>query len=556
MLNSLKTTFKEVTKEVFKEAGKKVRRELDNWTTFKPSMSEDVSDCLEDHRGQPMKKLADLRLVVRQCMALSSDFDELGAGVDSYVVVQVEGATRSTAVMYREADPVFNTAMNFSVRNLTGDVILQVYSSSEGVQGFGNRCIGQAFIPISSLLPRLEPESVGSVQVGSVPVGAEGGPVPTRMRTTVELELYPLPKDATKFQQVPLEMRGDVKGLARPARSLGRIEVECELALLEPLLDVYLSASSPGVLSKRAALRLSSGKDADEDDIDFNVLRWNALRIRDALCVAPRWWCLVSHLRSWRQPWLSAAALLLVSGIALTAQLWQTPLLLAGSALALGKFSGAARRRERGEGASPWQEELTTRRDKTLVARALSGKALVLRVQRETGRVAATLERVRNALNWSDSNVSMVLAAALTAACALLSVLCLFLEILWPILPVRQLLMLAAVALFLPPPVRHTIEEYNLKVFGRLVADVRLGVGLSISTGPDQTERPDDTDYVTIGPRDAASPEQNERDLGAVGHTILALSRLWASVPDELEMTHRTIARQQVRGMVQEAVRS
>jgi len=507
MLNSLKTTFQEVTKEVFKEAGKKVRRELDNWTTFRPSMSEDVSDCLEDHRGQPMKKLADLRLVVRQCKGLASGTEDFA--LDSYVVVQVEGATRSTAVMYRETDPVFNSTMNFNVRNLSGDVIIQVYNNTETMQGFGSRFIGQALIPVASLLPRLESSRVtDSVRVGNVGVGVEGEPVPTSVRTTLELELYPLPKDAIKFQQVPLEMRGDVKGLVRPPERLGTVEVEVTLALLQPLLETYLSASPPGPLSKRAALRISSGKDADEEDIDFNLLRWNALRIRDALCTPPSWWVLVKHIRAWHQPWLSAGAIGLLSSIALSAQLWQAPMLLSGAALLLGRYSGAARRVKRRATVSPWHEEIQSKRDKTLVAKALKGKALILKAQKDTGRIATGLERVRNGLNWADPNVSMVLAAAIAFGGAGLSVLCLVIQLLWPILPVRLLLVAAVVAIFQPPALRDKMEEMKLKVFGGLISDVRLGYDLSASRDLPPGTVDEDMEYVTIGGAEAATTEQ------------------------------------------------
>ena len=79
---------------------------------------------------------------------------------------------------------------------------------------------------------------------------------------------------------MPLELRREVKGLVQPEATLGSVEVEVTLRLRQPLLETYLGASMPGQLSKRAALRISSGKEADEEDIDFVQLRWTYLRIR------------------------------------------------------------------------------------------------------------------------------------------------------------------------------------------------------------------------------------------------------------------------------------
>eukprot|EP00961_Rhodomonas_salina_P185789 2508403-Rhodomonas_salina.2 len=65
----------------------------------------------------------------------------------------------------------------------------QVYNNTETMQGFGSRFIGQALIPVASLLPRLESSRVtDSVRVGNVGVGVEGEPVPTRSALPLDRE--------------------------------------------------------------------------------------------------------------------------------------------------------------------------------------------------------------------------------------------------------------------------------------------------------------------------------------------------------------------------------
>ena len=62
------------------------------------------------------------------------------------------------------------------------------------INGFRNRLLGQALVPIAFLLPTLNQ--------ASELIESEDGVVLRPFRTTLELELFPVPKDATKFQQV------------------------------------------------------------------------------------------------------------------------------------------------------------------------------------------------------------------------------------------------------------------------------------------------------------------------------------------------------------------
>jgi hypothetical protein len=266
--------------------------------------------------------------------------------------------------------------MTFKVTDLTSDVIIQVFSmKSIGGLDVDSKLIGQAIIPISRLLPNIVS---WELVVSSFFAGTDA--TPTHVLKQEELELFPLPKELTRFQSIPDELSKDLKGMTRPRSSLGVLSVQLELTLTAPLLSLY-STSVPAPPSSRLTAGQASNK-ADPEVLDLNVIKWNCHRIRSVLTRPPAWARGVASIRSWERPAPSLCALLCTLIAILTLPLWLVPAAAAAAAIALSVCGARARAQADGE-VRTWHREAPRdpREPTTLVGKALLGKALVLRIQ-------------------------------------------------------------------------------------------------------------------------------------------------------------------------------
>ena len=66
---------------------------------------------------------------------------------DSYCVVKVEGARRSTPVVRKELNPTWSTKMKFNITDISADLVIQVFSVG-GSFDTNNKLIGQAIVPL------------------------------------------------------------------------------------------------------------------------------------------------------------------------------------------------------------------------------------------------------------------------------------------------------------------------------------------------------------------------------------------------------------------------
>ena len=279
MFKGLATVAKGLLKETVKEAGRQVRQSVERQRDLQPERSEEVPVC-DAHSGRPRKKIADLSVTVKQCRGLpGSSWENSGTvgTTDSYCVVKMEGARRSTAVVRKELNPTWNTKMKFNITDISADLVIQVFSVG-GSFDTNNKLIGQAIVPLHRLLP-----SIGN----DTSIGEQ----------SQWLELFPLPKDMPRFQTIPHKLKSDLVGMRRPRSTLGRIQVDFHLQLLQPLTDTYWTALPPLPATFGGISRAVPRGDNTDLLPDFKAIKWNVDRIESVLQRPPSWFVLVRAIR-------------------------------------------------------------------------------------------------------------------------------------------------------------------------------------------------------------------------------------------------------------------
>ena len=143
-VKGLATVAKGLIKETVKEAGRQVRQSVERQRDLLPERSEEVPVC-DATSGRPRKKIADLAFTIKQCRGLPcSTWENAGTvgTTDSYCVVKVEGARRSTTVVRQDLNPTWNTKMKFNITDISADLVIQVFSVG-GSFDTKNKLIGQ-----------------------------------------------------------------------------------------------------------------------------------------------------------------------------------------------------------------------------------------------------------------------------------------------------------------------------------------------------------------------------------------------------------------------------
>mmetsp|Transcript_2903 Transcript_2903/g.6933 ORF Transcript_2903/g.6933 Transcript_2903/m.6933 type:complete len:710 (-) Transcript_2903:193-2322(-) len=545
MLQQLKATFKEAIKEGVKEAGRQVRATVERQRDLQPSRSEDIPTC-DESNGRLREKFAELELTIIEGRDLpASSWENAGTVglLDSYCVVKVEGARRSTAVSKREVNPMWDVRLKFGITDLSTDIVIQVYSISSAGAFDNTKLIGQCIVPLAHVLPGLMPEQV---QVAPW----HGVPAVTRAETAdgtdqeVWLELFPLPKTSSKFEVIPKELSSDIDGMLRPRFSLGKIKVRMRLQLLRSLKDIYLHAALPiNPISIGRKQKVS-----DEDGLpNLKQLKWNCLRIKTALTRPPSWWRLIELVRSWENPLLSVVWVTLLVGISLKAEIWQVPLISSSLICCLSIFSRTARKLERDTSVPTWHEPGRARRN--VVEKAREAKATLLRLQRETGRAASNIEKLRNAFNWSDENASWFICCTVSICGASLSFLLYSLSLFFQIIPPRLVLAFGMILLNLPPSLREVFAIRTLQrnqMLRSFIMDVRAACGFCCSS-KDTVQEDNEDDALSYVDIFAERQAEESTAFGPLGEAFQSLRKLWKHVPNELDMVHRTICSRQVK---------
>ena len=362
MFKGLATVAKGLIKETVKEAGRQVRQSVERQRDLQPERSEEVPVC-DAHSGRPRRKIADLAVTVKQCRGLpASSWESAGTvgSTDSYCVVKVEGARRSTAVVRKELNPAWNAKMRFNITDISADLVIQVFSVGGSV-GAQTKLIGQAIVPLHRLLPKIGNDtSIGE--------------------QTQWIELFPLPKDMPRFQTIPHKLKSDLVGMRRPRSALGRIQVTFHLQLLQPLTDTYWTALPP-LPATFGGISRAIPRPAGSDDLlpDFKLIKWNVDRIESVLNRPPSWWVLVKAVRAWHSPVLSIVVIIFMLGVVLTARLWQLPMLFASVVCALSFLSRKLRPTLRDREVVTFYEE--DPEAPTVIEKALEAKKQLLDVQ-------------------------------------------------------------------------------------------------------------------------------------------------------------------------------
>jgi hypothetical protein len=147
MFKGLAQAAKGLIKEGVKEAGRQVRQSVERQRDLQPERSEEVPVC-DASSGRPRIKIADLAFTIKQCRGLPcSTWENAGTvgTTDSYCVVKVEGARRSTSVVRQDLNPAWNTKMKFNITDISADLVIQVFSVG-GSFDTKNKLIGQVCI--------------------------------------------------------------------------------------------------------------------------------------------------------------------------------------------------------------------------------------------------------------------------------------------------------------------------------------------------------------------------------------------------------------------------
>mmetsp|Transcript_43740 Transcript_43740/g.138244 ORF Transcript_43740/g.138244 Transcript_43740/m.138244 type:complete len:711 (+) Transcript_43740:356-2488(+) len=544
MLQQLKATFKEALKEGVKEAGRQVRATVERQRDLQPSRSEDIPTC-DESNGKLREKFAELELTIIEGRDLpASTWENAGTLglLDSYCVVKVEGARRSTAVSKRQVNPEWNVRMKFSITDLSTDIVIQVYSISSSGAFENTKLIGQCILPLAHILPSLMPEHVQVASVHGVPTVRRAEQADCTDQEAW-MELFPLSKTSSKFEVIPKELSNDVDGMLRPRYPLGKIKVRTKLQLLRSMRDIYLNAAIP-----INPISIGRKQKASDDDglPNLKQLKWNCLRIKTAVARPPSWWKLIVLMRSWERPLLSILWILLLVGVALKAELWQVPLISSSLVCCLSIFSRTARRLEREKSVPTWHEPGHARRN--VVEKAREAKATLLRLQRETGRAASNIEKLRNAFNWSDENASWFICCTVSICGASMSLLLYSLSLFFQVVPPRLILAFGMILMNLPPPLREMFALRTLQrnqMLRSFIMDVRAACGFCCpSKDLLQEENEDDAlSYVDIF---AERQAEEATAFGPLGEAFHSLRKLWKHVPNEMDMVHRTICKRQV----------
>ncbi len=349
-----------------------------------------------DDRGADDKKrerIAHLKITLNGAKGIpAAHFENSGTvgTTDTYCVVSVERMKRSTSVIRKSLNPTWNQEMPFPVTDLNADIVIQLYSmKSIGGLDVDSKLIGQAIVPVSRLLPNLcSLELIASSFLAGKDV------TPTRVTLMQEdLELFPLPKELSRFQAIPKELALDLKGMTRPRASLGIVRVQIELTLTAPLIQLYASIV-PAAPSSRLTPGQTSNK-SDPEVLDFNVIKWNCHRIRAAIMHPPAWTLAVDELRNWERPVPSLCAFVATIVTILVLPIWLIPTAAAALAILLSVYGARIRPRSSKQGGVETWHPLVERDEKephTIVGKALLGKALVLRVQACAPAPAATTQ--------------------------------------------------------------------------------------------------------------------------------------------------------------------
>lgn len=209
-------------------------------------------------------------------------------------------------------------------------------------------------------------------------------------------ELFPLPSGKICYTPVIKGFPGT--GLVRPNEPIGKIFMEVEVRLEPSVLQCY-------ALSKPyRPLQLETPQKPDP-----KYVRRGANRLKYIASAPPYAVMLLQKARTWKNAYLSIGALIFLACLCYVFYWWQLPLVAAFLAVTIGYASRGTQ--ERGE-PEIYNDEIEPDPElpDTIVKKYKLMTKLLSNMQQKTNKIASGLERVFNSINWTDERVSILVS--------------------------------------------------------------------------------------------------------------------------------------------------
>ena len=382
-------------------------------------------------------------------------------------------------------------SFEFPVTDVAADLKIDLYSSKPVGAVIASRtdiCVGTVIIPLSQILSE---SSVPLSKANTVRKG-EGW-----------FELYPLPAGHLCYTPVVKGLPGT--GLQRPEKLLGKIYCKIELRLAPPAMAAFTQATPYRPLMLKVP-----------EKADAKFIKGADNRIKAVFAAPPYVVVLCGKIRRWESKALSAFVLAAYGFLVYCVSWWQLPFFVALVLVTVGFMAKGKQHKEKIQVFNDEIEPDPNHPD-TIVKKLRVLFKLLSKLQRVSNLLASGLERLCNALNWTDERVSLSLSVALLILGIQLSIVAKLFDMLISVISLNHLLFAAGCLCIVPLPIGTQRNQVT-------------------SEAPKQDQ----------GQPDAQPVEQPSASHSLPNVSITQrLKNVLLRIPDEIELTHREIAKKQ-----------
>ena len=426
-----------------------------------------------------------------------------------------------------------DNSWDFPITDVSGEIVLALYGKpSRGPAAMvADRFVGKVIIPLSRLY-----RTAGTSQL------LRSG---SQWELSQWLTVYPLPERNVHFEPVIEGIPGT--GLQVPSGgvgALGEVRVRLRMRMHKGMSVALAAALNPP---------LRPAGEFEKDEFDPKHLKGGANRIKAIVRTVKSVGVMVQSVRAWDRPFVTLGCFCWFAYATLLARPWQLPALLGALYVVL---SWLFPYEPPDVAPVVWNHEIVRDPDMpdTAVGKLKMIPKLLGALQRLINKVAFTLERVINALNWTDPVVSLICSAwlllfSLSASAAWLLV-ATFCDL--TLAPGTWLFLFGLPAFF--PTVMEAVVEFR----SRAVADFSAwragareaaaagsgaGSGTGTGTGVGSAATPSLARVPSLASVQSATLDSAEAAVQVNLYTAKYFFRnTVARVPDANELLHRRIA--------------
>ena len=372
----------------------------------------------------------------------------------------------------------------FPVTDVAADLKLDLYASKPVGAVIASRtdiCVGTVIIPLSQILAE-----------SSVRLSAAN----TVRRCEGWFELYPLPAGHLCYTPVVKGLPGT--GLQRPEKLLGRVFCKVELRLTVPVVDAFARTTPYRPLLLKVP-----------EKADARFIKGADNRIKAMFAAPPYFVVLLRKIRRWENKALSSCAALAWAFMVYVVAWWQLPFFFALLVVIVGFMAKGQQNREK---IQVFNDEIDPdpNHPDTIVKKLRVLFKLLAKLQKASNLLASFMERLCNAFNWTDERVSLSLSIVLLVAGAVLSCIGKGVDVIIDIVSLEHFIFTVGMLCLVPLP------------------KALLARSAATSTPENETPNPDE----------ATSTKMKIPMAQRLKNVLLR-------IPDEIEYTHREIAKQQ-----------